>query len=304
MLRPTVKRVRMGRLIAISSLLTAVGTCTLAGVTIWGIFLSDFGEVLVRQLRSDIADAHEELISLRTERRILEQSIEVTKQEKSALEIDIEEIVKEKETLNNQKAYLEKEKDRIIEIIYTEYVFEMSQCLSMDLVFIEVGINKILDKEKKDKKESGRYIEKLKNIDGWDIVLSLLSNAPRPYLYDLVHAEILSDAVDFMVRQGEVFFDPIWPEGLDVSDLPEDVAHLLIEGSTITAETETVLKGIRAMGNLRRLESALEQLLMTIHPAREPFPIISAREVGNNLIQSRFCIARGLRKAIEDAILD
>lgn len=288
----------MGRLTTISTVLTAVGTCTLAGVTVWGIFLSDFGEVLVSQLRSDIADAREELVNLKIERRILVENIERYQEEMFKIESDVELLKTEKESLKAEKLRLEDEKKKIFNVIYTEYVFEMSQCLSVDMIMIETAIMESLDKIRSGGDDIDTDIKKIQNIDGWDLVFSLLSDAPRPYLYDLVYFQIVSDVVDFMVQMDEVFFNPIWPDSIDVSDLPKDVADLLLEDGALSAEREAAIKGLRALGNVQRLERALEELLRTIHPNHESLPIVSVREVDNNLISSPFCIVRGLRKRL------
>ncbi len=85
-------------------------------IAVWGVFFTDLPEVLIRQLRSDVATAQEELIDVRQQQRAAEdryqvssRQLEVMEKQLSASEAELREGRAGVEKLQAQRAALESE---------------------------------------------------------------------------------------------------------------------------------------------------------------------------------------------------
>ncbi|MBI4184890.1 MAG: hypothetical protein HY521_12935 [Proteobacteria bacterium] len=58
---------------------SATAALTIASLAVWGAFFTDIPEALIRQLRTDVSDAKEEVVDLRRERRLLEEQVAKTR---------------------------------------------------------------------------------------------------------------------------------------------------------------------------------------------------------------------------------
>lgn len=85
-------------------------------IAVWGVFFTDLPEILIRQLRSDVATAQEELIGVRQQQRAAEdryqvsrRQLELMEKQLSASEVELREGRAGVEKLQAQRAVLESE---------------------------------------------------------------------------------------------------------------------------------------------------------------------------------------------------
>ena len=87
--------------------IAALSALAVAVIAIWGVFFTDLPETLFRQLRSDIAEQNETLVSLHQRRRALEQQLSDARVGVQTAEEKRKQIQEEVDALSREKANLE-----------------------------------------------------------------------------------------------------------------------------------------------------------------------------------------------------